>query len=157
MDATTASAEKRAKFEKRPSNNPEGVNGGGRKKGSLRTGAYLKQAAERNVRKKKMRWWSLLLQQRHERQQESLSAGHEAMVRGLHELHEQMEGLLRTRAAKLADLRRLYQRLDVERQQRQLQLQRQERPALRLRLEPQSPPPQAPTAREVLRLHLQQY
>ena len=53
LDATTASAEKRAKFEKRPSNNPEGVNGGGRKKGSLRTRAYLKQAAERNVRKKK--------------------------------------------------------------------------------------------------------
>jgi hypothetical protein len=53
LDAATASAEKRAKFEKRPSNNPEGVNGGGRKKGSLRTRAYLKQAAERNVRKKK--------------------------------------------------------------------------------------------------------
>jgi hypothetical protein len=119
LDAATASAEQRAKFEKRPSNNPQGVNGGGRKKGCLRTGAYLKQAAERNVRKKKMRWWILLLQKQHERQQESL-------VRGLHELYCTMEGLLRTR-----------QRLDVERLdlERQLQRHRQEHPALGLRAE----------------------
>jgi hypothetical protein len=46
-------APKLAKFQKRPSNNPEGFSGGGQKKGSLRTREYLKQAAERNVRKKK--------------------------------------------------------------------------------------------------------